>query len=50
MGKKLIDVLAVGETPEGVYPPSDVHSVTVRASKESAGPVRQILQAAGELP
>lgn len=49
-GKKLIDVLAVGETPAVVYPASEVDSVVVRASMESAGPARQTIQAAGKLP
>jgi len=49
-GKKLIDVLAVGESPAVVYPASEVDSVVVRASMESAGPARQSLQTAGKLP
>ena len=46
-GKKLIDVLAVGEPPAVVYPASKLDSVVIRASMESAGPARQSLQVAG---
>lgn len=49
-GKKLINGVAVGESPAVVYPASEVDSVVVRASMESAGASRQIIQAAGKLP
>jgi hypothetical protein len=49
-GKKLIDVLAVGETPAVVYPASEVDSVVVRASMESAGLARHTIQAAADEP
>ena len=49
-GKKLIDVLAVGESHAVDYPASWVDSVVVRASMESAGPARQSLQAAAREP
>ena len=49
-GKKLIDVLAVGESPAVVYPASEVDAVVVRASMESAGPARQTIQAAAQEP
>ncbi|HMS07787.1 MAG TPA: hypothetical protein PKD73_18785, partial [Burkholderiaceae bacterium] len=49
-GKKLTDMLAVGEAPAVVYPASEVDSVVVRADMESATPKRQSLQAAANEP
>lgn len=49
-GKKLIDVLAAGETPAVVYPVSVVDSVLIHAGMESAGPSRQSIQAAAGEP
>lgn len=48
--QKLMDVLAVGETPAVDYLASEVDSVVVRASMESAGPARQTIQAAADEP
>jgi hypothetical protein len=50
MGKKLIDGVAVGESPAVVNPASEVDSVVVRARMESAGPARQTIQAAAGEP
>lgn len=49
-GKKLTDVLAVGESPAVIYAASEVDSVVVRVSMESAGPSRQTIQAAADEP
>jgi hypothetical protein len=38
--------LAVRETPAADYPASELDFVVVRASRESAGPARQTIQAA----
>ena len=49
-GKRLIDILAVGDAPAVVYPASVVGSVVARADMESASPMRQSLQTAADEP
>lgn len=48
-GKKLIDGMAVGESPAVAHPASDWDPVVVRACMEYAEASRQTMQAAGKL-
>ena len=49
-GKRLIDILAVGDALAVVYPASVVGSVVARADMESASPMRQSLRTAADEP